>query len=168
MKSKRHHSFYVGPLSVLLAVFAASGAKAQETGHEVCRSIGGFTPEQLGDRENHALFMSQGSCEETEGLLAGAVENETGVVEWDGPHAKELSGFGIVRKPGATIAFQDLDGQVELTMTDGKPTGWTAKGHSVVTLATGPWSSRLGRTSSWTVKSTGANTYETNYTMDIK
>jgi hypothetical protein len=55
MKSKRHHSFYVGPLSVLLAVFAASGAKAQETGHEVCRSIGGFTPEQLGDRENHNL-----------------------------------------------------------------------------------------------------------------
>jgi hypothetical protein len=55
MKSKLHHSFYVGALSVLLAVFAASGAKAQETGHRVCRTIGAFTPEQLGDREHHAL-----------------------------------------------------------------------------------------------------------------
>ncbi len=168
MKSKLHHSMYVGPLSVLLAVFAVPGARAQETGHEVCRSTGGFTPEQLGDRENHNLLISQASCEQTAGPAAGAFEDDTAMSEWDGPRAKELTGFGVSRKPGATLAFRDLDGQVELTMADGKPTGWTATGHSVVTMATGPWSSLKGRTSSWTSKSTGPSTYETDYTLDSK
>ena len=168
MKSKLHHSFYVGALSVLLAVFAASGAKAQETGHRVCRTIGAFTPEQLGDREHHALSITQSSCEETEGLTAGAVENDTAALEWDGPRATELSSFGVSRKPGATFAFQVLDGQVELTMVDGKPTGFIGTGHGVVTLATGPWLSLKGRTFSWRSKSTGPSNYETDYTMNSK
>jgi hypothetical protein len=158
-------SMHVSAMSVLLVAFVAPGAKAQEAGHDVCRSIGGYTPEQLGDRENHVLTFFQDSCQTTEGPAAGAVYNDTGVIEWDGPHGKELSGFGVGRKPGATQAFQDLDGQVEVTMVDGKPTGWIATGHSIVTLATGTLTPLLGKTVSWTGKSTGPNVFELDYTF---
>jgi hypothetical protein len=140
------------------------GAKAQESGHDICRSIGAFTPEQLGDREHHALAIIQDSSQTTEGHTAGSVYNDTAVMEWDGAQAKELSGFGVGRKPGATIAFQDLDGQVEVTMTDGKPTGWVSTGHSIMSLATGPWAPLKGRKISWTAKPTGPNVFELDYT----
>jgi hypothetical protein len=149
--------------AIAFAAFAPS-VKAQETGHDICRSIGAFTPEQLGDREHHALAITRDSCLTTEGPTAGSVNDDTVVMEWDGWHAKELSGFGIGRKPGATIEFQDLDGQVEVTLADGKPTGWTATGHSIVTLATGDWAPMKGKTISWTGKGTGPNVSETDYT----
>jgi hypothetical protein len=150
-------------MAIALSAFAP-GAKAQETGHEICRSIGAFTPEQLGDREHHGLAISQESCQTIEGPTAGSVSNDITVMEWDGPRAKELSGFGVGRKPGATIAFHDLDGQVEVMMTDGKPTGWIATGHSIVSLATGPWAALKGRTISWTAKPAGPNVSELDYT----
>jgi hypothetical protein len=56
--------------------------------------------------------------------------------EWDGPKATELSGMGAARKPGATLTFQDLDGTVEVIMTDGKPTGWKGSGNFKVTIMT--------------------------------
>jgi hypothetical protein len=153
-----------GIVAVIAISALAPGAKAQETSHDICRSIGGFTPEQLGDREHHALAINQESCQSVEGPTAGSVSNDITVMEWDGAHAKELSGFGVGRKPGATIAFQDLDGEVEITMTDGKPTGWMATGHSVVSLATGPWAALKGRTISWTARPTGPNVSELDYT----
>jgi hypothetical protein len=79
----------------------APAAKAQETGHDICRGIGAFAPEQLGDREHHALAINQDSCQTTEGPTAGSVYNDVTVMEWGGPQAKELSGFGVGRKPGA-------------------------------------------------------------------
>ena len=85
-------------------------------------------------------------------------------MEWDGPRAKELSGFGVGRKPGATLAFQDLDGQVDVTMADGKPAGWIATGHAIITMATGTWAPLKGKTLSWTEKPTGPNVSETDYT----
>jgi hypothetical protein len=150
----------------IVIVFSASapGANAQETSRDICRTIGGSTPEQLADRENHALAIYQESCQAMDGPTAGSVSNDTTVMEWDGPHGRELSGFGVGRKPGATIEYQDLDGQVEVTMTDGKPTGWIATGHSVVSLATGPWAALKGRTISWTSKPTGPNLSELDYT----
>jgi hypothetical protein len=153
-----------GMVTAIVFVAFGPGAKAQETGHDICRSIGGFTPEQLGDREHHALATTQESCQTTEGPTAGSVSNNIVVMEWDGPHAKELSGFGVGRKPGAALVFQDLDGQVEVTMADGKPTGWIATGHSILTLATGTWASLKGKTISWTAKPTGPNVTELDYT----
>ena len=89
-----------------------AGATAQELhGHQVCRAVGAFTPEQLGDREGHALSSGESSCQATEGPFAGAVVTETSMLEWDGPKAKELSGYGVARKPGATVAFQHTDGR---------------------------------------------------------
>jgi hypothetical protein len=48
-----------GILTAIAFAAFAPGAKAQETGHDICRSIGAFTPEQLGDREHHALAQSR-------------------------------------------------------------------------------------------------------------
>jgi hypothetical protein len=85
--------------------------------------------------------------------------------EWEGPKAKELSGAGVGRKPGAALAFQDTDGTLEVTMTDGKPSGWTASGHSIVTMATGSWASLNGKKVEWTSKGTGPNVHEVDYTF---
>lgn len=152
--------------SVIAFALAAPSATAEDVhGHIVCRQVGAFTPEQLGDREGHALSMTQSSCQTTEGPLAGAVQTETNMWEWDGPKAKELSGSGVARKPGATQAFQHTDGALELIMTDGKPSGWTASGHGVVTLSTGSWASLNGKTYEWSGRGTGPNVFEGDYTF---
>jgi hypothetical protein len=155
-----------GSLSAIAFALAVPSATAQEPhGHIVCRDVGAFTPEQLGDREGHALSIGQSSCQITEGPVAGAVQTETNLWEWDGPKAKELSGYGVARKPGATFAFQHPDGTLEVTMTDGKPSGWTASGHGIVTLATGSWASLNGKKYEWTAKGTGPNVFEGDYTF---
>jgi hypothetical protein len=162
----KHLPLFTSSLSAIAFALAAPSATAQEVhGHIVCRQVGAFTPEQLGDREGHALSMTQSSCQTTEGPLAGAVETETNMWEWDGPKAKELSGSGVARKPGATQAFQHTDGTLELTMTDGKPSGWTASGHGVITLSTGSWASLNGKTYEWSGKGTGPNVFEGDYTF---
>ena len=166
MKGIQHLPLYFGSLSAIAFALAVPSATAQELhGHDVCRDVGGFTPEQLGDREGHALAIGQVSCQVTEGPLAGAVVTETSMFEWDGPKAKELSDYGVARKPGATQAFQHTDGTLEVTMTDGKPSGWTASGHGIVTLATGSWASFNGKKYEWTGKGTGPNVFEADYTF---
>ena len=97
------------------ALSAPDAVKAQELhGHQVCRVVGAFTPEQIGDREGHALSSSEASCQATEGPLAGAVVTEASLMEWDGPKAKELSDYGVARKPGDTFAFQHTDDSGEV------------------------------------------------------
>ena len=164
-----HQSLFhcaLASLSAIVFALAVPSATAQELhGHNVCREVGAFTPEQLGDREGHALSIGQSSCQTTEGPGAGAVQTETNMWEWDGPKAKELSGYGVARKPGATFAFQHTDGTLEVTMTDGKPSGWTASGHGIVTLATGSLASLNGKKYEWTGKGTGPNVFEGDYTF---
>jgi hypothetical protein len=150
-----------GSLSAIAFALAVPSATAQELhGHNVCRGVGPSTPEQLGDREGHALSIGQESCQTTEGPAAGAVVTGTSMWEWDGPKAKELSGYGVARMPGPTFAYQITDGTLEVTMTDGKPSGWTASGHAIATLATGSWASFNGKKGEWTAKSTGPNAWE--------
>ena len=50
-------------------------------------------------------------------------------------------------------------------MTDGKPSGWTASGHGIVTLATGSLASLNGKKYEWTGKGTGPNVFEADYTF---
>jgi len=73
--------------------------------------------------------------------------------------------MGASRTPGATLTFQDLDGTVEVIMTDGKPTGWKGSGHSLITLATGSAASFKGKKLEWTAKSTGPYVHEVDYTI---
>ena len=80
-----------GSLSAIAFALAAPSATAQELhGHQVCRIVGASAPEQLGDREGHALSIGQTSCQVTEGPLAGAVVTETSMLEWDAPKARSF------------------------------------------------------------------------------
>ncbi len=63
----KHLPLYFSSLSAIVFALAVPSAMAQELhGHNVCRSVGAFTPEQLGDREGHALATSQSSCQGTQ------------------------------------------------------------------------------------------------------
>jgi hypothetical protein len=72
------------------------------------------------------------------------------------------AGYEPRREP---FAFQHTDGTLEVTMTDGKPSGWTASGHGIVTLATGSLASLNGKKYEWTGKGTGPNVFEADYTF---
>jgi hypothetical protein len=97
--------------------------------------------------------------------MTGSILTGGGIWEWDGPKAKLLSGDGVDRKPGASDVFQNTDGTIELTMSEGKVTGWTGSGHNITTLGTGSTASWTGKTASWTAKSTGPHEFEVNYTI---
>jgi hypothetical protein len=60
---------------------------------------------------------------------------------------------------------QGEDGTLELTLTDGKITGWTASGVSVVTM--GDWGLCVftGKKWRWAAKSTGLMTSEADATL---
>jgi hypothetical protein len=81
--------------------------------------------------------------------------------------AKELAGWAVGRKVGATQTCQDIPekGTIELVMTDGKVTGWTASGQCVVTMGTGDFASMAGKTWYWNAKPTGPMTSEINSTI---
>ena len=107
------------------------------------------------------------SCETVEGVTKGAIWTTYIMWEWDGPKAKELAGWAVGRKTGATQTCQDIPekGTIELIMTDGKVTGWTASGQCVVTMGTGDFASMAGKTWFWNAKPTGPMTYENNSTI---
>jgi hypothetical protein len=58
--------------------------------------------------------------------MSGGVLTGTDIWEWNGPKAVLLSGSRVVRKPSGTLVYNSAT--LELTMTDGKVTGWTASG----------------------------------------
>jgi hypothetical protein len=65
----------------------------------------------------------------------------------------------------AQVASVPSAQELEVTMTDGKPSGWTASGHGIVTLATGSLASLSGKKYEWTGKGTGLNVFEGDYTF---
>jgi hypothetical protein len=144
-------------LAAAALAFAAFGpsAVAQEITSVWACQDDGRPSEPLGDREGHSLSVDQSSCRVESGTFAGGVGTAMGMWEWDGPKAIELSGSGVVRKPGATLAWKDTEGKATLTMTDGKVTGWTASGGGTNMLATGDWASLAGKSYHWTAKSVG-------------
>lgn len=166
MTENRRLLLYIVGLSTIALALATPSANAQEVhARDVCREMGNNAPEPLADRQGHSIFFSESSCKVMEGPTAGAVMTQSALYEWDGPTATMISAYGVDRTPGTAVAFQGLDGKIELTMTDGKPTGWTGSGHSIVTLATGNWASLKGKTISWTAKSTGPHEYEIDGTF---
>jgi hypothetical protein len=167
MKTSHHLAIYIG-LSAVGLFLAAPGAKAQEIGREVCREIGHTEIESLGDRQGHAISHSESSCKTKDGLTAGAVRTMSSLLEWDGTTGTLVSAYGVDRGPGGGVmAFQDLDAKIDLTVTaGGKPIGWTGSGHSIVTLAAGPWEALKGKRISWTARSTGLGEYEIDSTLE--
>jgi hypothetical protein len=156
----------IGGLAAAVFAFAgvAPGAIAQNVRVFTCQTVGNDPPEALGDREAHMLSVHQGSCR-ADGAYAGGVSTEEIIWEWDGPKAIELSGSGIIRKPGSTLAWKDTEGNLALSMTDGKVTGCASSGRGVNTLATGDWAKLAGKGYTWTAKCVGPSS---QYTVEAK
>jgi hypothetical protein len=150
--------------AVAFAAFGPSAIAQENMRVFTCQSVGGGSPEPLGDRDGHLISVEQGSCR-VEGAYAGGVSTDTIIWEWDGAKAVELSNVGVVRKPGSTLAWQGSGGKLTLTMTDGKVTGCSGSGRGVNTLATGDWAKLAGKGYTWTAKCVGP---ASQYTVEAK
>jgi hypothetical protein len=78
-----------------------------------------------------------------------------------------LSIGGVVRKPGATVAYEITEGSLALTMADGKVTGFTASGKGRWSMGAGGAASMAGKTFTYKARPTGAGQWETDVTADV-
>ena len=149
-----------GVVTAIIAL-SATAPSAVAQGMYNCQDVGwgGGPPEPLGDREGHGITVNHYSCRVDSGPMSGAVATGTDIYEWDGPKGVERANVGVARKPGATVMYQDTGGNFELTMVDGKVTGWTASGKGVNLIATGSAASLAGKPYAWTAKPTGPMTW---------
>jgi hypothetical protein len=139
---------------------AAIPAAAQgENWSAQCQNYGSSTSEPYGDQPGHNLIISQYSCRVTGGVMDGGIT--TGVSYWDATGGKWrlLSGNGAARKAGAFTVFEQIEGNLELVMRDGKPAGWTANGRARYKSAAGTAADQNGRTFRWQAKATGFNMF---------
>ena len=74
--------------------------------------VGHPVQEPLGDREGHAIEVAQYSCRVESGAWVRGVMTGTVTWEWDGPKATMLSGFGVTRGPGGTVAYKGSEGEI--------------------------------------------------------
>ena len=146
-----------GAAAAAIALFGfAPGALADEsTTVWNCQNVGQSQPEPLGDREGHALLVGSVSCRAELGALAGGVMTTQDVWEWDGPKAALVSFTGVVRKNGATLVWKAIQGKLELTMTEGKVTGFTVSGRADTVLAAARWAPWASKQMTWTGKPNG-------------
>jgi hypothetical protein len=134
----------------------APGANAQETTQILsCQDIGPSAPEPLGDREGHSILTATVSCRVDSGFMSGAVLTGTDIWEWNGPKATLLSASGVVRKPGETLVYTESAATLELTMADGKVTGWTVSGRGTYPVATGSAAPLAGKSYTFAGKPDG-------------
>jgi len=152
--------------AVVFAAFAPSAVAQDKVARFVCQNVGSFAPEPLGDREGHSISIAQFSCRVVAGPMSGGVMSGMILWEWDKGSAVLVSGDGVVRKPGSTVVYQDVDGKLALTMTEGKVTGFTASGHVKFPIATGDGASLAGKSWAWTTTSTGPDQFEIEDTIE--
>lgn len=157
------------PLIKILATFglvlAASAAGAQSW-QMICTNAGANASEPLGDRDKHSIHVQAATCTHETGPFSGAITTQGVIWEHDATGSRLLSGDGVGRKPGLTIAFRVTEGALTWVMKDGKPAGWNAQGKGVYILAAGEASEFKGKTFSWTSHPTGARTYVTEVKVD--
>jgi hypothetical protein len=159
-------ALFAAAIALLSFAAFAPDAVAQEINATLtCQGVGTGAPEPLGDREGHSITVGQYSCRVDSGPMSGGLVTGTAVWEWDGPNAVQLSNSAVGRKPGATIVWVGKSGKLALTMTDGKVTGFTASGQGADVVATGSAASLVGKTSTWTSKSTGPDQFTTEETL---
>ena len=154
----------IAGLAILAFAAFAPGAFAQNVRVFSCQSVGGGSPEPLGDRQGHMLSAETGSCT-ADGAYAGGVSTDWIIWEWDGAKAVELANVGVIRKPGSILAWKGTGGTLTLTVTDGKVTGCTGSGRGVNTVATGDWAKLAGKGYTWTAKCVGPGS---QYTVEAR
>jgi hypothetical protein len=152
--------------AIALAAFAST-AGAQELSFKViCQDVGAFSPEPVGDHEGHVMSVDQYSCRIEGGPMGGAVLTGRDVTDWDKTNGVLVLGDAVVRKPGGFAVYQDMEGKIALTITDGKVTGFTGGGKVHWVVATGSAGPLAGKTFSYTMQSTGAGQWEANATPE--
>jgi hypothetical protein len=150
----------VASAAVAIVAFAPSAFAEEIIVKYACQNIGALAPEPLGDREGHSISIGQFSCRVEAGPMSGGVMSGMVIWEWDKTNAILVLGNGVVRKPGATVVYRDMDGKLALTLADGKVTGYTASGHVSFPIATGGGISLAGKSASWTSWPTGPDQFE--------
>jgi hypothetical protein len=164
---RRLGSDWKGPTAAIVLAALAPGAVAQEISKTHCQAVGeNGAPEPLGDREGHGISVTTETCRVEGGAMDSGIVTGQGIWEWDGTNAKMVSVSGVVRKPGAMVAYQLTDGALTLTMADGKVTGFTATASGRWPIATGSAASMAGKTFTVSAKSTSAGQWESDVTAD--
>ena len=157
-----------GMATAVVVAGMAPGAMAQDVSKFVCQAVGlNGAPEPLGDREGHGISVTTESCRNTGGPMDGGLTSGQSIWEWDGPNAKMLLESGVVRKPGAIATYEITEGNLALTMTDGKVTGFTASGKGRWPTASAAAAALAGRSWSFKARSTGAGQWEGEVTADV-
>jgi hypothetical protein len=98
--------------------------------------------------------------------MDGALVTGGDVIDWDKTNGFEVLGDAAVLKPGGFAVDQDTDGKFEVTVADGKVTGFTGSGKVHWVVATGSAAPLFGKTFSYTLKSTGAAQWEADATSE--
>jgi len=142
-------------IAIAFAAFAPGTVAGEITGTYSCQAVGGGAPEPLGDREGHTISVDTYSCRCDSGPMSGGILTGTGITEWNGTNPVWVAGYGVVRKPDATVVYQQTEGKLALTTADGKVTGWTFSGKGHWLMATGSAASLAGKSYTVTAKSTG-------------
>lgn len=154
----------VGIAAGVFAIWTPNAIAEENAFAFSCQEVGVGAPEQLGDREGHAISVGNYSCRADLGPLAGGVLTGTGVWEWDQTNAKLISNGGVIRKPGGSAAYVTNEGKLALTITDGKVTGVNGLGAGMYSVAVGDAASLNGKSFTWATKSTGPGTFQ----IDVK
>jgi hypothetical protein len=67
-----------------------------------------------------------------------------------------IAGGGVLRSPGTTSVFENTEETGDATVADGKITGFASSGRGKIIWATGPAAASVGKSYSYTTKSTGS------------
>jgi hypothetical protein len=158
--------FAAGIGTAIAFVTFAQIAVAQEiTSTYTCHGVGGEL-EPLGDREGHAITANRYTCSVDSGPMSGGVLTGWNIWEWDGLNAVQRSNFSVIRKPGATLVWVGTGGKLsgQTMKADGKVTSFIASGQGTYVEATGSAPSLVGKSDTWTAKSTVPG----NFTIENK
>jgi hypothetical protein len=121
----------------------------------ICQSVDDGAPQPIGDREGHMMAVYAVTCRVVEGEPSGGVSSGRVIIEWDKSHASLIAGGGVMRSPGSLSVFQNIEEHGDATVADGKVTGFASSGRGKVIWASGAAASAVGKSYSYTTKSTG-------------
>jgi hypothetical protein len=147
----------VAAAAIALSIIAPAAFGQGNTFTFTCQEMGSGAPTPPADRLGDLISVEQDRCTVDSGPLIGGVLVEVIIWEWDKTrtNAVLLSGSGVIRKPGSTLAFQITEGKMASIITDGKVTGATSSGRGNDGVATGGAASLAGKSYTWSTKSTG-------------
>lgn len=103
MNSVRLFAFCIGTAGLAL-VLAPASAQAGQTERLACTAAGYSPSQPLGDQKGHSIAAGDFTCRVEGGPMEGGVLTGGSIWEWHKSHAVLLSGMGVTRKPGSTLA----------------------------------------------------------------